>query len=313
MPFPTKRQSLASKNLNQRHLGTSSADDTENTHPDDFPSLTQTTTTKSKKSNLSLKAQIIEKDARIAELEANLSELTAELGQLRVAHDGVCETNRIIEAKKCSISTNNQYLNSLKRKADDEVAKKQKRIKRLERERDLKKEKTTSTLTDFDNTLYDKSARISHLQRDLDSASSHIQSQNQVIASLRTSLRERQDILTATRKLLYAAQKRIQRQEESLKTIRALYNALRVWNATNQGQYTAVARELARTLTYAGCAAEKIEYAVKACAKAFGIKIRRRFMSARTVARAIDEGGKYGILQVGQEIMNAPGLLYISL
>ncbi|KAJ7031022.1 hypothetical protein C8F04DRAFT_900538, partial [Mycena alexandri] len=74
------------------------------------------------------------------------------------------------------------------------------------------------------------------------------------------------------------------------------------------GQYTAVARELARTLTYAGCAAEKIEYAVKACAKAFGIKIRRRFMSARTVARAIDEGGKYGILQVGQEIMNAPGL-----
>ncbi|KAJ7711060.1 hypothetical protein B0H16DRAFT_1900781 [Mycena metata] len=303
--------SLASKNLNQRHL-TSSADDTENTHPDDFPALTETTTTKYKKSNLSLKVQIIKKDARIAELEANLSELTTELGQLRVAHDGVCEANRIIQAKKCSISNNNQYLNSLKRKADHEVAKKQKRIKRLERERDLKKEEATSTLANFDNTLYDKLARISHIERDLDSARSQIHSQNEIIASLRTSLQQRQYVLTAVRKLLYAAQKRVQRQEESLKTIRALYNALRVWNATTHGQYTTVARELARALTYAGCAAGKIEYAVKACAKAFGIRICRRFMSTRTVARAIDEGGKYGILQVGQEIMNAPGFIKSS-
>jgi hypothetical protein len=37
------------------------------------------------------------------------------------------------------------------------------------------------------------------------------------------------------------------------------------------------------------------------------INIRRRFMSARTVGRAIDEGGKYGEIQLGREIMDAKG------
>ncbi|KAJ7473593.1 hypothetical protein B0H11DRAFT_2429951 [Mycena galericulata] len=72
------------------------------------------------------------------------------------------------------------------------------------------------------------------------------------------------------------------------------------------GEYTEVARELARKLSFAGCAADKIELAVKACAEAFGIQIRRRFMSARTVGRVIDEGGKYGELQLAREILEAP-------
>ncbi|KAJ7197518.1 hypothetical protein B0H12DRAFT_976458, partial [Mycena haematopus] len=80
-----------------------------------------------------------------------------------------------------------------------------------------------------------------------------------------------------------------------------------------RGQYTATARELTRSLTHAGCAAEKVAAAVKSCAGAFGIRIKgNRFMSARTVARAIDEGGKYGEIQLAREMLEAPGFVESS-
>ncbi|KAF8194405.1 hypothetical protein K438DRAFT_1506859, partial [Mycena galopus ATCC 62051] len=79
------------------------------------------------------------------------------------------------------------------------------------------------------------------------------------------------------------------------------------------GQYTAESRELARSLTYAGCSAGKVEFAVRACAQAFGIEIRhKRFMDRRTVGHAIDEGGKYGEIQLGREIMHATGFVESS-
>ncbi|KAJ7132017.1 hypothetical protein C8R44DRAFT_612781, partial [Mycena epipterygia] len=77
-------------------------------------------------------------------------------------------------------------------------------------------------------------------------------------------------------------------------------------------QYSAVSRELARNLTFAGCSAAKVEFVVNSCVRAFGIKVRRRFMSHRTVGRAIDEGGKYGEIQLGREIMDAPGFVESS-
>ncbi|KAF8152881.1 hypothetical protein K438DRAFT_1623066, partial [Mycena galopus ATCC 62051] len=79
------------------------------------------------------------------------------------------------------------------------------------------------------------------------------------------------------------------------------------------GQYHAASRELARNLTYAGCAAGKIAFAVKSCADTFGVKIRHsRFMDPRSVGRAIDEGGKYGELQLAREILDSPGFIESS-
>ncbi|KAJ7748172.1 hypothetical protein DFH07DRAFT_962243 [Mycena maculata] len=314
MPFPSKRQFLAQKTLNQPHpkAASSSASETENTHPNDVSTLTKPSIAKPKKPALSLKAQLLDKDVIIANLEGTISQLSADLTQLQDDNDRLSRDNQALQEQKRTLTVKNQCMNSLKRKAEDDTAKKRKRIKRLERERDVKEEKNMVVLSSLEDNLYDKSAHISHLERDLASAIARIHSQDHNIASLRASLRERQDILTAIRKQLYAALKKIQRHKDSLKTIRDAYNALRVWNAMTNGQYTAVARELARALTYAGCAAEKIEYAVQACAKAFGIKIRRRFMSARTVARAIDEGGKYGDLQLAREIMDAPGFVESS-
>jgi hypothetical protein len=89
---------------------------------------------------------------------------------------------------------------------------------------------------------------------------------------------------------------------------------LRTWNPKESGQYTADARELARNLIYAGCSAGKVDFAVKSCARTFGIQIRgRKFMGRRTAGRAVDEGGKYGEIQLAREIMDAPGICLVFL
>ncbi|KAJ7107021.1 hypothetical protein C8R44DRAFT_805130 [Mycena epipterygia] len=103
------------------------------------------------------------------------------------------------------------------------------------------------------------------------------------------------------------------RAKTSLKEIQKAYRDLKTWSPTEKGQYTAASRELARDLTYAGCSAGKVEFVVQSCARTFGIKIRhRRFMSTRTVGRAIDDGAKYGEIQLGREIMEAPGFVESS-
>ncbi|KAJ7460376.1 hypothetical protein B0H11DRAFT_1736725, partial [Mycena galericulata] len=73
--------------------------------------------------------------------------------------------------------------------------------------------------------------------------------------------------------------------------------------------FTAAARALVRDLTSAGCSAGKIAFAVESCARTFGIEIKRAFISARTVGRVVDEGGKYGEMQLAREIMDAPGFV----
>ncbi|GBE90032.1 hypothetical protein SCP_1800540 [Sparassis crispa] len=55
----------------------------------------------------------------------------------------------------------------------------------------------------------------------------------------------------------------------------------------------------------AGCAGDKIKYAITACGQAFGIKVARG-ISRRTAGRAKQEAGVYGLMQLGREISNAP-------
>jgi hypothetical protein len=160
--------------------------------------------------------------------------------------------------------------------------------------------------------LDDKSALILKLKSDLRSARSLLDSRTTTITSLDIALREKQTSSTTTRNRLYAVQKQAERAKKTLKETKAAYDSLRKWKPTMRGQYTAAARELARNLIHAGCAAGKVEFAVRSCAEAFGIKIGSRFMSRRTVSRAIDEGGKYGEIQLAREIMDAPGMFLSS-
>jgi hypothetical protein len=93
----------------------------------------------------------------------------------------------------------------------------------------------------------------------------------------------------------------------SLKNEHQAYRNLKTWSPMENGMYSAASQKLAWDLTQAGCSAGKIEFAIKRCAETFGIRIPRRFMSARTVAHIVDEGGKYGELQLATEILNVPG------
>ncbi|KAJ7749920.1 hypothetical protein B0H16DRAFT_1318933, partial [Mycena metata] len=164
----------------------------------------------------------------------------------------------------------------------------------------------------LESSLHDNSACITQLQLDIDTTTSQLNSRDATINGLKASLLAKQTTLTETRNRLYAVLKQANQAKSSLKEIKMAYDTLRIWKPTEGGEYTEAARELARLLTHAGCAASKIEFAVKACAQAFGIQIRHCFISARTVGRALDEGGKYAEIQVARETMEAPGFVESS-
>ncbi|KAJ7432435.1 hypothetical protein FB451DRAFT_1420594 [Mycena latifolia] len=313
MVRPSKRRVAALRANHARNdKDDSGSSDDENTPQDGLP-LSQNPP---RHKRTTLRSQIAEKDARIAELEVTISGLQTDFlalqhahNQLRLEHTTLLQTNQ-------TISCANTALKTLKRKADsehtEELGRRQKRIKRLELERASKQQESISTISGLQFSLHDSSAQIARLKLDLVSAISQINSSDTMIVTLKSSLHTKQTTLTEIRKRLYAALKHADRAKSSFKEAKKAYNTLRIWNPMESGEYTAAARELVRQLSYAGCAAGKIEFAVKCCAQTFGIEIRRRFMSARTVGRAIDEGGKYGELQLAREIMDAPGFVESS-
>ena len=77
-----------------------------------------------------------------------------------------------------------------------------------------------------------------------------------------------------------------------------------------KGVYTAQAHRLARELLKAGCSYERVGDAMLACAKAFGIKVHGK-MSGCTVLQARDEGGYFGLMQLGREIIQSSGLCLV--
>ncbi|KAJ6589185.1 hypothetical protein B0H19DRAFT_1248744 [Mycena capillaripes] len=246
----------------------------------------------------SLKVQIIEKDTRITKLEDIISGLETELLRLgnenrylQLEHTSLLEKNKVVVLA-------NKSLNSLKRKAEshyiEELRTRQKHIRRLEHDREVKAERQSTLISSLESDVDKETNCVRNLEFDLASVSTEIHSGKNLILRLKATLLDRQTTLTAVRNQLYSTQKQAHRAKTSLK------------------EYTAVARELARNLTFAGCTAGKVEFAVRSCADAFGIKIRHRFMSRRTVGRAIDEGGKYREIQLAREILDAPGFIESS-
>ncbi|KAJ6549964.1 hypothetical protein B0H19DRAFT_1264834 [Mycena capillaripes] len=207
-----------------------------------------------------------------------------ERSHFRNTHRKTVETlsrdNRCLLDRNQLLSATNKSLTSRKRKAErelsEEITKKHKRIKRLERERDSKAEASSESVEGIQDRLDAALTEIGQLNRDLAQARNQICSRDYVISSLQASLRDKQSTLTAFRNRFYSAQKQAQRAQTSLKGLKKAYKELCTWEPTEGGQYTATARELARNLIYAGCAAGKVDFAVRSCADAFGIKIRHR-------------------------------------
>ncbi|KAJ7237982.1 hypothetical protein C8J57DRAFT_1727742 [Mycena rebaudengoi] len=263
-----------------------------------------------------LRAQLTERDAQILQLEATIVALRTDIFQLREHNLRLTRDHSLLLQSNSQLSSANKSLNSLKRKTDtmflEEVRDRNKRVKRLERQREVKKNEANDILETMEESLNDSLMLVAELDSDLSLAASDISARDDTILELKATIRDKQMALNTMLRSLYAAQKQCNRAKSSLEETRAAYNIIRTWKPRQNGQYTAEARELARGLIRAGCAAGKVEYAVESCARAFGIQVERGFMSARTVGRALDEGGKYGELQLASEIMDAPGMFSIS-
>ncbi|KAJ7607053.1 hypothetical protein FB45DRAFT_764529 [Roridomyces roridus] len=310
MPQRTKRQALALRNLN-RHDTTSSAHDSDedkNDAPEEQPDVAQPPKSWKKPS---LRDQLTEKEAHIHELESSLSTLSADFAQLQIDLATLSDQNQALIDQKNDLTKANRALKSLKRKTDadarDDLTRRKKRIKRLENERGVVSDQHSLDMDEMQDDIDERETRIRELERKLAVATTELQSRGKHIISLQSTIREKQSSLASTRQRVYIFQKQAQRAKLSLAAIRKAYKALKTWHPMKHGQYTSKARQLARKLTWSGTAAEKLAYAVESCAEAFGIGLSRKFMSARTVERANDEGGKYGELQLGREIAEAPG------
>ncbi|KAJ7438548.1 hypothetical protein B0H11DRAFT_2254552 [Mycena galericulata] len=243
------------------------------------PSVTVPSTSKPK----TLKAQILEKDDRITELETAISDLQTELLHLRTDHHRLQLDHDALLRSQTVITLANKSLKSLKRKAEttftEELQSKQKRIKCLEREREVKEGNNAATVSSLHYTLEANTVRIAKLEVNLASASTQLQSRDITILSLRTALQEKQRSLTCVRHRLYASQKQVKRIKETLQEVNTAYDNGSRWKADR-------------------CSVGKVEFAVISCAEAFGIEIQwNKFMSRHTLAR---------------EILEAPGFIESS-
>ena len=96
------------------------------------------------------------------------------------------------------------------------------------------------------------------------------------------------------------------RAKNSLRDVRRRLDKLSIWKCTSKRTYTPEVRRLARVLLHTGCAGDRVGEAIAACARAFRISVFR-VPSRRTVFRARDEGGHFGLMQLGREITQSMG------
>jgi len=78
---------------------------------------------------------------------------------------------------------------------------------------------------------------------------------------------------------------------------------------TRKGVYTPETRRLVRELVGLGCAVTSVADLLSCCARAWNVKLVGR-VSARTVARAVEEGGVAAKMQIGDVINKSDGELH---
>ncbi|KAJ7101156.1 hypothetical protein C8R44DRAFT_888117 [Mycena epipterygia] len=175
MPQRTSRQSAA---LRLNRSKSPATEDEENTPPDGTLLPASGSTQKKKNPKKTLAVQMAEKESRIIELEATVSQLSSDLLHLQTTHNIIFLEHQSLLAQKRDLSSTNHSLNCLKRKAvtafSEELNKKQKRIRRLEREREATQEDHISTQSTLLNSLEDKTLHITRLLHDINSANNNI-------------------------------------------------------------------------------------------------------------------------------------------
>ncbi|KAJ7019130.1 hypothetical protein C8F04DRAFT_1198066 [Mycena alexandri] len=276
MALTSKRQKLAGNARAHIH-GSGSSSNTESlpSTPSNLPPIRGRPPKNTKDRKKPVDKELAEKDDHITELKVLISDadthilrLETSLATLQEAHDALLGKNK----------TMNTTL-SLKRKAEtsysEERTRARKRIRRLERDRDTKAQTSAAAAAHMQSVIETQNSTISSLSFDFATANARLHAyENEThTTALTVALRRTQDLLNGTRQQLYASEKRSKRAQLSYKTTKRAYDELRVWKPTESGEFTNVSRELVRNLSYTGCAAGKVAFAISSCAKAFGIEI----------------------------------------
>lgn len=269
----------------------------------------------------SLTVKITAKDTRIAELEGLLAQaakshhgledqitlVTSKLEAVSVAFKALDEEkNEIGDKLVVSKTKHGVALRSLT-SAEVDLRKLKRRVKRVERERRVMKEGNEREISTLQGRIHilDNEIRALH---PITNISNSLQLST-ITSQLDTSKSHLKDSLETVHDLWqkgYSDDKQIQRLRTSLKDLRNKLKQLEIvstWSPTKSGIFTPGARKLYRQMKRAGC--RNVELAIRACGEAFGVKVNR-VMSRRTGSRAVKEGGYYGLIQLGREIVNAP-------
>ncbi|KAJ7636427.1 hypothetical protein FB45DRAFT_1138081 [Roridomyces roridus] len=99
----------------------------------------------------------------------------------------------------------------------------------------------------------------------------------------------------------------VERVQTKYSEVKEAYEKIRCWVCFTGGRFTDEARWFFCQCVRAGCCQELVGFLIRCFAEVTGIEVDR-VPSARTVTRAMMEGGVFGKLQLGKEIQDAPAL-----
>ncbi|KAF7331773.1 hypothetical protein MKEN_00057200 [Mycena kentingensis (nom. inval.)] len=231
------------------------------------------------------RAELARRDAEIHTLKTRVLELEREVQRVEdVEHEleALQGSYNALEEKRQQLYVEKRNLDKAKRRAEE----------------DLREETRSHTK---------RSATVRQLESELTSARAKIASHTIHIQSLQSSLKAKQDTITAVRQQLYAAEKREKTAKSSLAKLQKEYDRVRVWRPKEKGVFRPQWRSLARDLVGAGVPLAKLRLVAESFARTVGVEIKGKFMSARTGARVVDEGGLLGELQNARELLDCDG------
>ncbi|KAF8803000.1 hypothetical protein BYT27DRAFT_7244470 [Phlegmacium glaucopus] len=244
------------------------------------------------------------------QLKAARGEIAASCLEIQRKDDLILELNLKIVNCKDSALSRSQESDILVEKKTLELRKVWKRSQRLTNERRLMKVKHDEKIRRLTASIME--ARQNHLAA-LEAhalAKKKIQSLHMKTQKLENLLSREKSTNNDLRKKAHRLDMQCSHAQASLHASRTTLKSKMTWSAKKGGVYTVQARWLARELLKAGCSSERVGDATLACAKAFGMEVQGK-MSGRTVLQARDEGGYFGLMQLGHEITQSSGLVLV--
>jgi len=255
-------------------------------------------------------------ELRINELEANLqtantharhaehlsSQLREKAAEIILLETFRIETEEELRQAQLAVETAHSSLDSTRANAMSL----RKRIRRLEREKSATKVCNQSRIREL-KTEHEK--KLTEILGHTTEANTKMESLSASLQRCMEALSNEKNVTTTLRTRLHTLDMQRRRTQKKLSDARQRFRLLSTWKTTRHGTYTPEARSLVRALLSAGCAGDRIGDAIRACAKAFKVRVTR-VLGRRTAFRARDEGGHYGLMQLGREIAHSKGAIF---